>query len=278
MKKSGRENSTANKSSAKRSSKPKTVAAIKKNSSAIEELKSDWVEIDSSGALVLIAVGSEDSKPNKEESVTDLRKWRFSVRAMDILSPLVWLYFFFQTFIIDVPRVALSFISPSHQYLADYKAILFLVIILVQAFLWKRPEIVLFYIYLAFFPLLVLFWKIPKYLVFAQDWRMPFALLSTSVRFFQSFKMHLLLFTAWVTATLYCLSYENPTLLVLAIMVLLVTIVVNYIMRVASVFHGDQLAAKTKYLVEKIAKNLTARNSVNERQNDLPRDMDEKQI
>jgi methyl-accepting chemotaxis protein len=124
----------------------------------------------------------------------------------------------------------------------------------------------------------VLFWKIPKYLIFAKDWRVPFALLSMSLRFFQSFRIHASIFIIWLVGIVLGLTAENKFLLGTSICFLTVTTTVTFISRIGAALQSDRLHDKAKTIIQKAATFIKGKQSVVARAGPVTHDLNDKDL
>jgi hypothetical protein len=234
----------------------------------------DRIELDTNGSLVLISYDTAE----QEDLVQARKQAKLLFWLLDILATFFWLYCVTQLFIFDVVGMLFATLAPSFGWIANYKFVGVLVFLIFQLFTWKRSVMMLFNSYLLFFPFVVIFWKIPNYLIFARDWRIPFALISTSLRFFQSFRLHFSLFAIWLMAGVIGVVAKDRVLLTLAIVCLLGVTLINYVLRLGSAFQGDLLNDKAKAVLKLAADNLAGKSTIQELKGKSVSEMGEKQV
>lgn len=141
---------------------------------------------------------------DKDEKVkpTGWRKWR--ARTFRILfdgfATLVWLYVPAKLFIGDFDRWIVSHVAPSLMWLLDYRFFVILTIGAVLLLCLRRWEFVVPLLYLMFFPLVVLLWKIPRAYYRAKSWTLVIGTVQIGWALVQSLRF------AVVSATLFALA------------------------------------------------------------------------
>ncbi|MFM9553963.1 hypothetical protein ACKI19_16850 [Streptomyces caniscabiei] len=113
-------------------------------------------------------------------------KWK--VWTLNVLGFLLWVYVTIKLFVFDVDSYVVNEYAPWAQFAIDYK---FFVIggffILLLLFSKGRR---LAYLYVIFFPLVVIFWKIPKWLYRFKSWIAVFVVLNAATSFVRHFKFN----------------------------------------------------------------------------------------
>jgi hypothetical protein len=182
--------------------------------------------------------------------------FRMFPKLMDFAATIFWAYALLQLFVLDVPTTLVSFLAPNALWMLDYKIVVSFALVIAPFLLLKRSEAISFLVYIALFPFVLAFWKAPKYLIKSRDWRIVFAVLSASIRFYRSLKLQLALFLIWVVAVATGIAANSSTLLIGSIVALCGVLFVSYALRFLSVFTNDPLDEGLRFFIDEGAKNL----------------------
>jgi hypothetical protein len=96
---------------------------------------------------------------------------------LDVLGLVLWSYFLVKLFLVDIERWALRAISPELEYLADYRLIVYLAVLAITLVISRRRWWRVLYV--VFFPIVVLFWKLPYLFYRRRSWPLFLATLQT---------------------------------------------------------------------------------------------------
>jgi hypothetical protein len=84
--------------------------------------------------------------------------WKWRRPVLDVVASLLWLFAILKVFLVDVDREVLGALS-------DYRAFFFIAIAVGFVFLLRRTgTFIAGMLYVVFYPLVVLLWKVPKWL------------------------------------------------------------------------------------------------------------------
>lgn len=147
--------------------------------------------------------------PSKKPAKT--WKW-FHWLALDILATLVWIYVLLKLFVFDVDIFLVGVVLPTYVSLLQFK-LLVLMGLLSVALLLARKAVPLALLYILFFPLIVLFIKIPYFIYKRRSWQMAFVFISSIVSFFRDCRINFITTSVFlITFTLLLLLSEPITL------------------------------------------------------------------
>lgn len=114
------------------------------------------------------------------------RRRRRMIRLLDLAAVVFWTYSLLKLFVIDLDRRVLALVDDSFEDLADYRifayagALLVLLVVL-------RWRLLLLAVYVAVFPLTVVFWKIPYLLFRTRNWLYAVAAVNIVIEVFRRF-------------------------------------------------------------------------------------------
>jgi hypothetical protein len=133
--------------------------------------------------------------------------------GVDLVAALFWLYAIVKVFVFDVDVYLISLVSPESVWLLNYKFLILLGLILV-AMLVTRSFVLGFAVaYVALYPFVILFWKVPRFVWKQQSWLFAFAILNAVVGFIRSFKRDFISGTLFLISAVLILSSGNQYVL-----------------------------------------------------------------
>ncbi|OUD81744.1 hypothetical protein CMMCAS02_02340 [Clavibacter michiganensis subsp. michiganensis] len=115
----------------------------------------------------VVTTTSQTREPTirKRGSSRKKNKRRRLVLLLDILGVAAWLFAIVKLFFTDIDRLIISYVAPEYIWLSDIRAIVALCLIALVLLLVKRRTLGLAVAYVAGYPLVLLFWKLPKYVL-----------------------------------------------------------------------------------------------------------------
>jgi hypothetical protein len=132
-----------------------------------------WEKIDYELVAPPAAKPAEEPKPDAESKK---RRWRNRRRALDVLSTVFWTYAFLKVFVADIDRTLANSIGLNPDDAVRYRFFGFLALLAIGAIVVRKwTELVITIVYIAVFPLIVLFWKLPRAIHRTRSWVAFFA-------------------------------------------------------------------------------------------------------
>ncbi|MFD5553823.1 hypothetical protein ACFWIA_08295 [Streptomyces sp. NPDC127068] len=132
------------------------------------------------------------AEPAAEEKFKPWAKWKF--RLLDFIGSAVWIYVIVKLFIFDIDTYLIEDFFPGVAGVLDYRFLftggMFVLLVLFSK--GRRMK----YLYVAFFPLVVSFWKIPKWFYRAKSWIAVFTFLNVAAMAIRHLK--------WNATTRFC--------------------------------------------------------------------------
>lgn len=211
----------------------------------------DKIQLDRTPAATVV-----EQSDNKKKSNSNLK---VAGRVGTILGPVFWVYSFIQVFIFDLDRYIFTSYLPGLTFLIDYKFFVFLLISALIAVFFKK--FFLIYVYILFFPIVLLLWKIPKVIYRFRSWIVVLGLIETFSSLFYKLKNRIvintiLLFSILAIAT----TSAKPILMtaMLAVMGILLFVISRtvYLTFKTSVFFSFQAKAIKWLRNTGLAKNM----------------------
>jgi hypothetical protein len=171
-------------------------------------------------------------KPKKKKKAVD----RFLAFVREVIALLFWVYVVTKLFIFDIDIFLVEKISPSYVWLLNYK---FFILIGTVAIIWlvtKNKYILLWTLYIIFYPAIILFWKIPFFIFKQKSWTLAFAVFDAIISFFRSFKFTFITTAFFLVALAIILGFSSETLLWFSSATLLIILLIVYIQKFISIF------------------------------------------
>lgn len=199
---------------------------------------------------------SQSSKGGDKGSKTNYRI--FTVIGT-LLGTIFWSYLIIQVFIYDLDRYIFDTYLPSYSYIIDYKFFVFLLLVTVCAVLVKRYF--LMYLYILFFPLILLLWKFPKTVYKFKSWLLVLGVLEFITSLFYKLKFRIVVTTITLFSSLFVVISDSKLILIasiialcgIAILTIFRTIYLSY---KSSIFFSYQSKLISKFRQSSFAKDL----------------------
>ncbi|MCJ2006457.1 hypothetical protein [Methylobacterium sp. J-092] len=137
----------------------------------------------------------------------------WAIFVLDAIACLFWAYTITTLFVFDVLRYLAERSVPDYVWLLDFKVVLFLGIAAFAAFFISKLDLVFWSMYILAFPLVLLFWKIPKHVFKTGSLNIIFYFIFTVIGFFRSLKYNIFAsFISVASAMIVLLSSSKPML------------------------------------------------------------------
>jgi hypothetical protein len=121
---------------------------------------------------------AEEPKARKRGAARRRQRRRRTIRALDVIGLVIWLGLVVKVFIADWDRLVVSFLFPQFTWVLDLRWLFPLALLAMLLVLFKASRLGLGIAYVITFPLVVAFWKIPKFLIEHRSPYVFFGLLS----------------------------------------------------------------------------------------------------
>ncbi|MFD3835139.1 hypothetical protein ACFWWC_02625 [Streptomyces sp. NPDC058642] len=112
----------------------------------------------------------------------------WKVWTLNVIGFLLWVYVAIKLLVFDLDSYVVSEHAPWGQVVIDYKFFIITGLAILMLLFSKGRRLV--YLYVTFFPLVVIFWKIPKWLYRFKSWIAVFIVLNAATSFVHHFKFN----------------------------------------------------------------------------------------
>lgn len=200
----------------------------------------------------------------------------------EILAIFIWGYVIAKLFVFDIDNYLVERLIPNYTWLLTYK---FFIIIVLISIIWlavKNTQIILWSLFVFFYPLIIILWRIPILIFKKKSWNFAFAFTDSIIYFFKSIKKAFATTSFFLASTVVVLVSQNTILLWLSIAVLLIILLLVYIQRVVLVFKPSgiyQIYSRFFYNLGEYLRKSPLVGKLNDDESVLPiESMEEKQI
>lgn len=161
---------------------------------------SPWTKVDPAH-LEAPSGKAVDERDLQEKTKTPWSRLRWI--SLDSIAVFLWAYSLIKVFVGDVDRWLVSTVAPPLIWLVEYRLLLLLVVFSILALVVGRHKRWLWIlIYIALFPLVVLFWKLPRFFYRRGSWDLVFGSLHAVVGFLGSLRYSIPVATCFLLAGL----------------------------------------------------------------------------
>ncbi|MFJ1981578.1 hypothetical protein [Streptomyces albogriseolus] len=129
---------------------------------------------------------SETEEASVENTAKAWPKWK--VRLLDVIGSIAWFYVIVKLFIFDADNYLVQRFAPGVEPVLNYRFLIAGGILALLVLFSKGRR--LKYLYVFFFPLIVAFWKIPKWFYKAKSWVAVFTFLNVTATAFRHLKFN----------------------------------------------------------------------------------------
>lgn len=216
------------------------------------------VEDDSTGqaSLTPSTLAPAPAKPSANSLLTSKGRWMF--RILDVCAVVFWLYVILKIFFFDADVFLLQWAFPTHAWLLNLRFIFMLVALALTLIFFDKESVLLGSVYIIFFPLIILLWKIPRMIYKRPNWVLVIAFANAVISFFTSFKYNILIAAGLFAATAIALLSSSEAFLWTAIALALVALYAGYARRFISAVRPSKVFRAHEKLVSWLSNIVTA--------------------
>jgi hypothetical protein len=149
--------------------------------------------------------------------------------SLDFTAILFWLYAIIKLFVFDVDVYLIARIGPEYVWLLNYKLLILLGSILLAMLVTRSFILGFAFTYIALYPFVFLFWKLPRFVWKQQSWLFAFAILNTAIGFVRSFRRDFIAGTLFLISTVLIMRSANQHVLGGSSLVIFSLLVFTYI-------------------------------------------------
>jgi hypothetical protein len=148
--------------------------------------------------------------------------------GLDLIAILFWLYAIVKVFVFDVDVYLVSLVSPDFVWLLKYKFLILLGLIVVAMLVTRSLALGLAVAYVALYPFVILFWKLPRFVWKQKSWLFAFAILNAVIGLTRSFRRDFISGTLFLVSAVLILSSGNQYVLSGSSLIIFALVVFSY--------------------------------------------------
>lgn len=130
----------------------------------------------------------ENQKDNQQSKKKNEILSFLSKLIREVLAVLIWGYVITKLFIFDVDNFLVGKLVPEYTWLLTYKFFIIIVVISIVWLVTKKIQIILWSLFVLFYPAIIILWRIPVLIFKKKSWNFAFAFIDSIVYFFKSIK------------------------------------------------------------------------------------------
>lgn len=176
-------------------------------------------------------------------------------KIIDIISFIIWFYIILNFFIIDLEIIIINYLVEDVSFFFYFRIIFTLLFLIFLFTILNKKSAISFLLYTIFFPIIILFWRLPKYIYLNEKWNLIFILFSFIFQLFSSFRLKLFLLFFFIISVLTIVFSDNHYLLSLSIILLILLVLIIYIRKFHSLFKSSNLTKGYSVFIENFEKN-----------------------
>jgi hypothetical protein len=156
--------------------------------------------------------------------------------GLDLVAVLFWLYAILKVFVFDVDVYLVSLANSEFVWLLNYKLLFLLGLILIAMLVTRSLVLGFAVLYVALYPLVILLWKLPRFVWKQQSWLFAFAILNAAIGFIRSFKRDFVSGTLFLISAILILSSGNQYVLCGSSLIIFALVVFAYVLAFVRAF------------------------------------------
>jgi hypothetical protein len=168
------------------------------------------------------------------------RSWREIARFGDIVGLTLWVLVPVKLLIFDFDRYIAERLGSPFDWLVQFRFFVLLVVVAVAVLFYKRAAWV--FLYAAFFLLIVVFWKIPRMLIWFRSWNLILALITILSSTLHKFRIKLAVRAAELLVCILALTTSTSWLSAVCACLLSVAVVYHYVQTVMAGIRGSKFS------------------------------------
>jgi hypothetical protein len=161
--------------------------------------------------------------------------------ARECVAIWVWLYVCLKLFVFDFEVYLINWLAPNLRWIIDFKILIILAALAAISMLSNKKAFLLFAAYVACYPLILFFWRLPWLVLKQKSWVLFFAIVNFGISFFQSIRYTLVSCAVYLICFAAALLTNVKAVLYVAALALLIILTSAFVRRFASLIRGDKL-------------------------------------
>ncbi len=159
----------------------------------------------------------------------------------ELIAISVWGYIIIKLFVFDIDIFLIEKLSPNLLWLVHYKFFVIIGVLAIILLLTKNLQIMLWSLFIFFYPVIVIFWKLPVLLYKSKSWNLTFALIDSIISFFKTFRYTFITTSFFLISMVIIIVASDRYILWASLIGLLMVHFWVYIQKMISVFKPSNI-------------------------------------
>ena len=212
-----------------------------------------WDKIDASVAEVQ---AEEFTPPWQRSGKPKPPTWRRISFAGDVAATLVWVLGLTKLLFFDFDIYLADRLGSPWNHIVQFRWLIVLLVVAVILVAHKKSFFVLLYV--IFFPLIILFWKIPRLLMWFRSWNLLLALSTLCVSMFSRFRWRFFIRAFEILVVVVAVVSRSPRVAVVCAVLLSIALVYHYVQTIV----GGVRASKFVGYQQKLVRSVTSKSRI----------------
>jgi len=211
--------------------------------------------------MTLPAIAESPSVPPNQSPIFP----RSIRRAADVFATAFWLYAITKLFVFDFDLYLIQTYTPDLLWILQLRFIVLVGLAGLSFLLFKRATVISAILYIIFFPLIVLLWKLPALIFRQKSWTLAFALGNSLILFFRNIKQLAIMSAVFFVSATIVLVSSNRYMLAIAAALLFILVATSFVKSLSSIFRRSELLTIYAIILNAWREAIAKGNKIDER-------------
>ncbi|CAM4096895.1 hypothetical protein [Mesobacillus thioparans] len=159
----------------------------------------------------------------------------------EFIAAFIWAYSIIKLFIFDVDIYLIQNFLPNHTYFIIYKLPILLGLVALLWLFTKNKNIFFWSLYICFYPLILLFWRIPHIIFRQKNWVLAFTFINGILSFMITIKYSFISSTVYLISLIVIMTSTNKALLLFSCTAISVILILTFYNRFKVIFKKSSI-------------------------------------
>jgi len=148
---------------------------------------------------------------------------------IEFIAIFFWVYLFIKLLICDFDVILMSLFLPKYLWILHYKFFIIIGFFALILIFCRNKVIIEKLLYILFYPVILIIWKIPRKLFLTKSWIAMFAFIGGVLNFVKSFKFNFISFAFLSISSILTIKLNNPYILIITLVYFVAYLIVIYL-------------------------------------------------
>ena len=178
--------------------------------------------------------------------------------AREVVAPLVWVYILVKLFVFDADVYLINRFIPSADWLITFKPLVIMAILALTLLAIKSTNLLILLAFIIFYPVIVIFWRIPRSIYIRRSWSMGFFAINSALSAAVNFKYNFVSTSALAIVAAIGLTLSGRIWMSVSIVGIFGLLLLAYFRRFTAVFRPSQIFSAYREFVPKMREATTS--------------------